>query len=259
MSDTAKTLVESLQDRFGERISIDQLAVDMLTLETDVGSWLEVCRALRDEEPFGFDQLTDLCGVDYLGFGQSEWEPDEASQTGFGRGVEALGPGRFNWASRPEAADLQQRYAVVVHLLSFRHNRRLRLRCFAPDEGMPIVPSLVEIWNSADWYEREAFDLYGIVFEGHPDLRRILTDYGFTGHPFRKDFPLIGNVAVRYDSHKKRVVYEPVEIEPRVGVPRVIREDSRYRTDELDQAADTRAERLAAEESAAAGQEGKDG
>jgi NADH-quinone oxidoreductase subunit C len=259
MSDTAKTLVESLQDRFGERVTIGQSAVDMLTLETDVGSWLEVCRTLRDEEPFQFDQLTDLCGVDYLGFGQSEWETDEASQTGFGRGVEALGPGRFDWASRPEAADLQQRYAVVVHLLSFRYNRRLRLRCFAPDEGMPIVPSLVEIWNSANWYEREAFDLFGIVFEGHPDLRRILTDYGFTGHPFRKDFPLIGNVAVRYDSEKKRVVYEPVEIEPRVGVPRVIREDSRYRTDELDQAADTRAERLAAEESAAAGQESKDG
>ena len=259
MSETEKTLVESLRDRFGELVSIGQSAPDMLTLETEVGAWLEVCRALRDEDPFAFDQLTDLCGVDYLGFGQSEWETDEASQTGFGRGVEALGPGRVDWASRPEAADVQQRFAVVAHLLSFRHNRRLRLRCFAPDEGMPIVPSLVEIWSAANWYEREAFDLFGIVFEGHPDLRRILTDYGFTGHPFRKDFPLIGNVAVRYDSQKKRVVYEPVEIEPRVGVPRVIREDSRYRTDELDQAADTRAERLAAEESAAAGQEDKDG
>ena len=259
MSDTAINLVESLQTRFGDRVKVSQSGVDMPTLETDVGSWLEVCRALRDEEQFAFDQLTDLCGVDYLGFGQSEWETEEASQTGFGRGVEALGPGRFDWISRPEAADLEQRYAVVLHLLSFRHNRRLRLRCFAPDEGMPIVPSLVEIWNSADWYEREAFDLFGIVFEGHPDLRRILTDYGFTGHPFRKDFPLIGNVAVRYDSQKKRVVYEPVEIEPRVGVPRVIRDDSRYRTDELDQAADSQAERMAAEESAAAGQEGKDG
>jgi NADH-quinone oxidoreductase subunit C len=259
MIDTAKNLVESLQTRFGEGARISQAGVDMPTLETDVGSWLEVCRALRDEEQFAFDQLTDLCGVDYLGFGQSEWETDEASQTGFGRGVDALGPGRFDWASRPEAADLEQRFAVVVHLLSFRHNRRMRLRCFAPDEGMPIVPSVVEIWNAANWYEREAFDLFGIVFEGHPDLRRILTDYGFTGHPFRKDFPLIGNVAVRYDSQKKRVVYEPVEIEPRVGVPRVIREDSRYRTDELDLAADTRAERLAAEESAAAGQDSKDG
>ena len=121
--------------------------------------------------------------------------------------------------------------------LSIRDNRRLRLRTFATDEDMPIVPSLVEIWNSANWYEREAFDLYGIIFEGHPDLRRILTDYGFTGHPFRKDFPLIGNVTVRYDEDKQRVVYEPVEIEPRVLVPRVIREDSRYQVDDIDLAA----------------------
>jgi NADH-quinone oxidoreductase subunit C len=259
MNENAKSLEELLRERFGERVTITRSAADILTVETEVGAWLEVCRALRDEEPFAFDQLTDLCGVDYLGYGQSEWETEDASQTGFGRGVEALGPGRFAWASRPEAADVQQRFAVVVHLLSFRHNRRLRLRCFAPDEGMPIVPSVVDIWSSANWYEREAFDLFGIVFEGHPDLRRILTDYGFTGHPFRKDFPLIGNVAVRYDSEKKRVVYEPVEIEPRVGVPRVIREDSRYRTDEVDQAADNRAERLAAEEASATGQEGKDG
>ena len=259
MNEKTKNLAEALQDRFAEVVSVSQTAGGMLTVETAVSSWLEVCRALRDEEPFAFDQLTDLCGVDYLGYGQSEWETTDATDTGFGRGVEALGPGRFDWASRPEAADLQQRFAVVVHLLSFRNNQRLRLRCFAPDEGMPIVPSLVEIWSSANWYEREAFDLFGIVFEGHPDLRRILTDYGFTGHPFRKDFPLIGNVAVRYDSEKKRVVYEPVEIEPRVGVPRVIREDSRYRSDELDRAADSRAERLAAEAQSAARQEENDG
>jgi NADH-quinone oxidoreductase subunit C len=173
--------------------------------------------------------------------------------------VEGKGPGRFDWADRPEAEDVKQRFGVVVHLLSFKHNRRLRVRCFAPDEGMPIVPSLVEIWSSANWYEREAFDLFGVVFEGHPDLRRIMTDYGFTGHPFRKDFPLIGNVAVRYDSQKKRVVYEPVEIEPRVTVPRVLRDDSRYNTDELDQAADATAEEVAARESAAGGQESRDG
>jgi NADH-quinone oxidoreductase subunit C len=259
MNERTKRLVEALQDRFGDRVSVTATPVGMLTVETTVAAWLEVCRALRDEESFAFDQLTDLCGVDYLGYGQSEWETTDATDTGFGRGVEALGPGRFDWASRPEAADLQQRFGVVVHLLSFRHNQRLRLRCFAPDEGMPIVPSLVEIWGSANWYEREAFDLFGIIFEGHPDLRRILTDYGFTGHPFRKDFPLIGNVAVRYDTEKKRVVYEPVEIEPRVGVPRVIREDSRYRTDELDRAADSRAERLAAEAQSAARQEENDG
>jgi NADH-quinone oxidoreductase subunit C len=132
---------------------------------------------------------------------------------------------------------MKNRFAVVVHLLSFRYNRRLRLRCYAPDDDMPIVPTLVDVWSSANWYEREAFDLYGIVFEGHPDLRRIMTDYGFTGHPFRKDFPLIGNVEVRYDEQRGRLVYEPVQIEPRVTVPRVLRQDSRYKTDEVDLAA----------------------
>ncbi|HET6564099.1 MAG TPA: NADH-quinone oxidoreductase subunit C, partial [Xanthomonadales bacterium] len=174
--------------------------------------------------------------------GQTEWETTEATAEGFSRGVEGLGPGRFKWSERPEASQLTQRFAAVVHLLSFQHNKRLRLRCFAPDEGMPIIPSLTDIWNSADWYEREAFDLFGIVFEGHPDLRRILTDYGFTGHPFRKDFPLIGNVSVRYDADKKRVVYEPVEIEPRVLVPRVVRNDTRYWTDDIDLAAESGAE-----------------
>jgi NADH-quinone oxidoreductase subunit C len=161
-----------------------------------------------------------------------------------------MGPGRFDWARRPESENIQRRFGVVAHLLSFRHNRRLRIRCYAPDDDMPIVPSLVDIWNSANWYEREAFDLFGVIFEGHPDLRRIMTDYGFTGHPFRKDFPLIGNVAVRYDLEKKRVVYEPVEIEPRVGVPRVVRTDSRYKTDEVDLAADEKAAQIAAGEQA---------
>ena len=255
MSDTAKVVTELFTGRFGDRVSVGETHRGIVTVEVETDAWLEVCRALRDEEDFGYEQLTDLCGVDYLSYGQSEWDTSEASAEGFGRGVEGLGPGRFNWADRPEAGDVKQRFGVVVHLLSFRHNRRLRLRCYAPDEGMPIVPSLVEIWSSANWYEREAFDLFGIVFEGHPDLRRIMTDYGFTGHPFRKDFPLIGNVAVRYDSQKKRVVYEPVEIEPRVGVPRVLREDSRYNTDELDQAADAAAEEVAAKETAAGGQD----
>ena len=250
MSGTDKSLVEALSSRFTERVSISPPRHGIPTLDIEVGAWLEVCRALRDEEAFAFGQLTDLCGVDYLGHGQSEWETSDATFEGFGRGVEALGPGRFDWASRPEAGVIAQRFAVVAHPLSFTHNRRLRIRCFAPDEDMPIVPSLVEIWNSANWYERETFDLFGIVFEGHPDLRRIMTDYGFTGHPFRKDFPLIGNVAVRYDSRKQRVIYEPVEIEPRVGVPRVIRKDSRYKADEVDQAADSEAGRLAAEAAA---------
>jgi NADH-quinone oxidoreductase subunit C len=255
MSDKAKAIAELFTGRFGDRVSLGASLKGIQTIEVDVDAWLEVCRALRDEEEFCYEQLTDLCGVDYLSYGQSEWDTTDASTEGFGRGVEGLGPGRFDWADRPEAEDVKQRFGVVVHLLSFKHNRRLRVRCYAPDEGMPIVPSLVEIWSSANWYEREAFDLFGVVFEGHPDLRRILTDYGFTGHPFRKDFPLIGNVAVRYDSQKKRVVYEPVEIEPRVGVPRVLRSDSRYNTDEFDQAADAAAEEVAAQNTAAGEQE----
>jgi len=238
MSDTPKTVSELFTGRFGDYVTVGATQSGIMSMNVNAEHWLEVCRALRDEEDFSYEQLTDLCGVDYLGYGQSEWETEQASSEGFSRGVEGLGPGRFDWAGRPEADQVEQRFGIVVHLLSFRHNKRLRIQCFAPDEGMPIVPSLVEIWNSANWYEREAFDLFGIVFEGHPDLRRILTDYGFTGHPFRKDFPLIGNVAVRYDSRKKRVVYEPVEIEPRVLVPRVIRSDSRYNTDEVDLAAE---------------------
>jgi len=249
MSKTTKAIAELYTGRFDDRVTPGQTRHGITTLEVSVDSWLEVCRALRDEEEFSYEQLTDLCGVDYLSYGQSEWDTEGASTEGYGRGVESLGPGRFSWADRPEAEDIKQRFGVVLHLISMKHNRRLRLRCYAPDEGMPIVPSLVEIWSSANWYEREAFDLFGIVFEGHPDLRRILTDYGFTGHPFRKDFPLIGNVAVRYDEQKKRVVYEPVEIEPRVGVPRVLRDDSRYNTDELDQAADVAAEEVAAKSS----------
>ena len=246
MSETAKAIADLFTERFGDRVSVGDTQSGITTLDVKVDAWLEVCRALRDEEDFSYQQLTDLCGVDYLSWGQSEWDTEDASHEGFGRGVEALGPGRFSWEERPEAGDVEQRFAVVVHLLSFRHNRRLRIRCFAPDEGMPIVPSLTEIWMSANWYEREAFDLYGIVFEGHHDLRRIMTDYGFTGHPFRKDFPQIGNVEVRYDEQKQRVIYEPVQIEPRVTVPRVLREDSRYKTDELDLAADAKAEEIAA-------------
>ncbi len=246
MSETAKAIADRFTERFGDRVKVGATVSGITTLEIEVDAWQEICRALRDEDEFSYEQLTDLCGVDYLGYKQSEWDTEDASQGGFSRGVEALGPGRFDWAARPEAGEVKQRFAVVAHLLSFRHNRRLRIRCFAPDEGMPIMPTLVDIWSSANWYEREAFDLFGVVFEGHPDLRRILTDYGFTGHPFRKDFPLIGNVELRYDEQKGRVVYEPVSIEPRVTVPRVLREDSRYKTDEVDQAAEARAEGLAA-------------
>lgn len=239
-------LAAALKARLGEDIKLSSPPGQLLTLEVAPAHWVETARILRDDSSLAFEQMTDLCGLDYLGYGRDEWETDDATREGFSRGIDSLGPGRFRWQELPESESAEQRFAVVVHLLSFRHNWRLRLRVFAEDEGFPMVPSLVEIWNSANWYEREAFDLLGIVFEGHPDLRRILTDYGFTGHPFRKDFPLIGNVTVRYDEEKRRVVYEPVEIEPRVLVPRVIRDDSRYKADDIDQAAEEAADRDAA-------------
>jgi len=171
--------------------------------------------------------LIDLCGVDYLGYGRDEWKTDDATATGFSRGVQGQAMGRFSWAERPRVAtDAPRRFAVSIELLSIGHNRRLRLHVFCADDSLPIVPSLTLVWPGVNWFEREAFDLYGIIFDGHPDLRRILTDYGFVGHPFRKDFPLIGNVEVRYDPEQKRVIYEPVSIEPRVGVARVIRDDA---------------------------------
>jgi NADH-quinone oxidoreductase subunit C len=237
MIEVEQSLSDHLAEFFGDRVEVSEAPDGMTTLTVPVDDWQEVAQTLRDEPRFAFGQLTDLCGVDYLGFGQEEWETHDATSGGFSRGVEALGPGRFDWANRPEAAEVEQRFRVVVHLMSYSKNQRMRMATFAADEGFPVVPSLVEVWNSANWYEREAFDLFGIVFEGHPDLRRILTDYGFTGHPLRKDFPLVGNVAVRYDEEKGRVVYEPVEIEPRVLVPRVIRDDSRYTADDIDQAA----------------------
>ena len=259
MKDTPKAVAELLAGHFGTRVSVGATQSGIPTLEVQTDAWLEVCRMLRDDDDFHFEQLTDLSGLDYLGYGQTEWEAADATHEGFSRGVEGYGPGRFDWAHRPEAVDIPRRFAVVAHLLSYRRNERLRIRCYAPDDDMPIVPSLVDIWPSANWYEREAFDMYGIIFEGHPDLRRILTDYGFTGHPFRKDFPLIGNVAVRYDAQKKRVIYEPVEIEPRVGVPRVIRHDSRYKTDDIDEAADARADDAAREAAREAAQENGNG
>lgn len=245
MIDVSKSLSDELIACFGDLITVSESGRGMVTIVVPVDKWFEVAQTLRDDSRFTFSQLSDLCGIDYLGFGQVEWETTDATHEGFSRGVEGWGPGRFDWKNRPESTDAEQRFGVVVHLLSTSRNMRLRMKTFAADEGLPIVPSLVEIWNSANWYEREAFDLFGIIFEGHPDLRRILTDYGFSGHPFRKDFPLIGNVTVRYDEEKGRVVYEPVEIVPRVLVPRVIRVDSRYKADDIDKAADEAAELLA--------------
>ena len=185
LSDALKNLGLSPTARLGE-----------LTLEVQAAEYRSVAQKLRDDPATRFEQLIDLCGVDYAAY-----------------------------ADKPRQGP---RFAAVAHLLSVTHNWRLRLRTFCPDDQFPLLPSLYEIWPSVNWYEREAFDLFGIVFDGHPDLRRILTDYGFIGHPFRKDFPLIGNVEVKYDPAKGRVVYQPVSIEPRTLVPRVIREDNRY-------------------------------
>jgi NADH-quinone oxidoreductase subunit C len=195
MSDYYQQLATRLKERFNTQIAATNVELSELTVELPREQLLSVCRALRDESEFAFEQLIDLCGVDYLEYGNGIWS----------------GP----------------RFAVVFHLLSVKNNHRLRLRTFVDGE-VPMVPSMIDVWNSANWFEREAFDLFGIVFEGHPDLRRILTDYGFVGHPFRKDFPLSGNVEMRYDPEQRRVIYQPVSIEPRMLIPRVIRQDHRY-------------------------------
>ncbi|MGH8158188.1 MAG: NADH-quinone oxidoreductase subunit C [Rhodanobacter sp.] len=226
MSDTpATSLAERLAARFGDTLRISTQRNE-ITAELAATDLIAVATALRDEPGFRFSELVDLCGVDYLGYGQTEWETNTAGGDGFSRGVEGQAMGRFDWAGRPRGNDEPRRFAAVIHLLSIEHNRRLRLRVFCADDSMPVVPSLTLVWPGVNWFEREAFDLYGIIFDGHPDLRRILTDYGFVGHPFRKDFPLIGNVEVRYDPEQKRVIYEPVSIEPRVLVPRTIRNDA---------------------------------
>lgn len=228
----SENLPETLAQRLTARLGADIIAVTEWRGETTAEvlpeNWARVVQFLRDEAEFRFEQLMDVCGVDYLSYGQAEWDTTDVSNQGFSRGVEGQGPGRFRWAERPRVTPHQKRFAVVIQLLSVTHNQRLRLKSYCVDDSLPIMPSLTGLHPGANWFEREAFDLYGIVFDGHPDLRRILTDYGFVGHPFRKDFPLIGNVEVRYDEEKQRVVYEPVSIDPRVLVPRVIRDDSRY-------------------------------
>lgn len=239
MSETATAFAERLRARFADAKVDVALPRGEVTIEVPADGWLAAAQALRDE--FGFEQCVDVCGVDYLGYGSDEWDTDVSSE-GFSRGVEGRNVGRFKFGETPSqqvpepqgesAMPLpKQRFAAVAHLLSLQHNRRLRLRAFCDNDDLPVVDSLHGVWVGVDWFEREAFDLVGIIFRGHPDLRRILTDYGFVGHPFRKDFPLIGNVEVRYDAEKQRVIYEPVtSVEPRVGVPRVIRDDARYQT-----------------------------
>jgi NADH-quinone oxidoreductase subunit C len=187
-------LAQRLRDHLGDRAAGLQSACGEVTLTVPAAAYREVAASLQGQAPLGFEQLIDLCGVDYSAYADRPWE------------------GR--------------RFAVVLHLLSVSNNWRLRLRTFCPDDEFPVIETVTPVWPAAGWYEREAFDFYGIVFDGHPDLRRILTDYGFIGHPFRKDFPVSGHVEMRYDPEQKRVIYQPVTIEPREVTPRVIREDS---------------------------------
>jgi NADH-quinone oxidoreductase subunit C len=219
MQGRLEALAANLRERFSAMECAVEEACGEVNLQVPAEKLLEVAEALRDEPDFAFEELIDVCGVDYSAYGQSEWQTSGAQDTGFGRGVDRSG--------QPDQ-EMENRFASVYHLLSVANNHRLRVRVFL-DTAQPIVDSVVEIWSAANWFEREAFDLYGILYNGHPDLRRILTDYGFIGHPFRKDFPLIGHVEMRYDTEQGRVIYEPVaSVEPRTLVPKVVREDNRY-------------------------------
>lgn len=221
------TLHAQITERFADAILLAQITFDELTFDIKAEQMLSVCLALRDEPNFDFKLLVDVCGVDYLHYGLDDWQTESATESGFSRGV------------LPELVAVEtgkpNRFAVVYHLLSLTHNQRVRLRVNIPNGKEVIVDSVEEIWPAANWYEREAFDLFGILFRGHPDLRRLLTDYGFSGHPFRKDFPLIGKVEARYDATLKRIVYEPVSIKPRILEPKVIRHDNRYLSDSLNE------------------------
>lgn len=223
-------LLDNLKARFADALLQVKLEHGEVTIEVRTSKSREVFMALHKD--FAFEQLIDLCGVDYAAYRDSEWATNETTHKGFSRGVTERAIGRSALAVRQvKETSGASRFAVVYHLLSIAHNERLRVRVYAPDDELPRVASVCNIWAAANWYEREAFDLFGIIFEGHPDLRRILTDYGFIGYPFRKDFPLIGNVEMRYDPERGRIVYEPVGIEARVLVPRVVRKDHRYLID----------------------------
>ncbi len=221
MSERIEALAGSVDAQLkGSVRRLPSLAHELAYEVADPAALLGVCRTLRDASELSFEMLMDLAGIDYLSFGRDDWQTFTATRSGFSRARLAEGA-----APEPDAPG---RFAVIYNLLSISHNQRLRLKAACPDSAEPVLDSVVEIWAGANWFEREAFDLYGILFRGHPDLRRILTDYGFIGHPFRKDFPLIGNVEVQYDPERQRVVYQPVSIAPRVLVPKVIRHDHRY-------------------------------
>lgn len=213
------TLIEAISELAQQHNLHHSEDLDELTVVVPRELLIEVSTILRDSEKFAFDTLIDVCGVDYSDYGVVDWTANSATNTGFSRACHAQ--------KVTTKQEFEQRFAVVYHLLSTTLNHRIRLRVFVADADMQ-VPSVCSLWPAANWFEREAFDLFGVVFAGHPDLRRILTDYGFKGHPFRKDFPLIGEVEMRYDATKQRCVYEPVSIQPRILVPRVIRNDKRY-------------------------------
>jgi NADH-quinone oxidoreductase subunit C len=200
MSAKLDKLCQNLRDVLGERVGSINVDRDEATLVVSAADYLAVATTLRDHPDLRFEQLMDLCGVDYGSYGEVAYSGANPAET--------------------------PRFAAVSHLLSLTHNWRLRLRVFAPDDNFPVVDSVIDVWNGVNWFEREAFDLYGIMFSGHDDLRRILTDYGFVGHPFRKDFPIFGHVEMRYDPAQQRVVYQPVTIEPRENTPRIVREDN---------------------------------
>jgi len=216
---TSEQLSTLLTEKLGDKLESNNVAYDECTIEVSTQNLLDVASILKSDNDLAFTQLTDLCGVDYSAYGLSDWHTDDASSEGFSRAVDHELPKNDSWT--------KPRFASVLQLLSMNHNVRLRVRTFV-EEAEPIIPSVIDIWRCADWYERESFDLFGILYSDHPDLRRILTDYGFVGHPFRKDFPLIGNVEMRYDATERQCVYEPVSIEPRINTPRIIRDDMRY-------------------------------
>ena len=239
MTSRTAALGESVKTALGDRVVSITEALDEVTLVVKAADLLEVMTALRDRSELRFEQLIDLCGVDYGAYGEVAWSGTPVSEGGGGVPLAGAAPDTdavppsgdvrpfpATTSPQPEATPAGVRFAVVYHLLSLTHNCRLRVRVFAADDEFPIVDSVISVWPSANWFEREAFDLYGIVFSGHPDLRRILTDYGFIGHPFRKDFPLSGNVEMRYDPDQQRVIYQPVTIEPREITPRIVREEN---------------------------------
>jgi NADH-quinone oxidoreductase subunit C len=229
VQELSQALTDTFSSQLQSNVVVQNDVFGEVTIEVAAKDALSVFETLRDDAALKFEQLIDVCGVDYSEYGSVEWATESTSSTGFSRGVEPATGARLRFGDDIEATQSgRKRFASVYHFMSVTHNHRLRVRVYCEDDAVPVVPSVIDLWPAANWFEREAFDLYGILYEGHPDLRRILTDYGFVGHPFRKDFPLIGHVEMKYDEEQKRVVYQPVTIVPRVLVPRVIRDDGRF-------------------------------